>query len=297
MRLLVFGGWGQLGTDLDRKAEERGHDLVRPRRAEVDVTDRDLVTAALAATRPDAVVNLAAFHQVERCEEDPGSAFEVNAMAALGVARAAAAVGARHAYVSTDYVFDGRAWDGYAEDAAVGPLNLYGASKAAGEFLVRIACADTLIVRGSGLFGRAGSSGKGGNFVETMLAKAARDEDLSVVDDQVFAPTATVDMAERLLRLFEVDAPAGTYHLANAGATSWFGFAAAIFELSGVRPRLRPRRSDPGGVRRPARSILVDTRTAALGLPPARPWAEGLADYLAGRQAGAGSLTPRERPR
>jgi dTDP-4-dehydrorhamnose reductase len=284
MRLLVFGGWGQLGTDLAAAAWERGHDLARPRHAEVDVTDRAGVAGALAGASPDVVMNLAAFHQVERCEGDPGIAFEVNAVGALIVARAAAAAGARHVYLSTDYVFDGLTLDGYGEDAATGPLNVYGVSKVAGEHLVRNACPDSLVVRGSGLFGRAGSSGKGGNFVETMLAKAARDEDISVVDDQVFSPTSTRDMAERLLRLLEAAAPADVYHLANAGSTSWFGFARAIFEISGLQPRLTPRTADPTDVRRPARSVLLDTRTAALGLPPARPWTEALSDYLtAGR--------------
>jgi dTDP-4-dehydrorhamnose reductase len=283
MRLLVVGGWGQLGTDLAEAAVARGHELWRPRRAEADVTDPAAVKAAVRGARPDVVVNLAAFHQVDRCEEDPRAAFEVNAVGALHVARAAADVGARSVFVSSDYVFDGTRLDGYAEDEPVGPVNVYGASKAAGEHLARSVSAEALIVRGSGLFGRAGSSGKGGNFVETMLAKAGRGEAIEVVDDQVLAPTATTDLADRLLRLLEAAAPGGRYHLANVGATSWYGFARAVFELSGLEPDLRPRATDPGAVRRPAHSVLVDTRTRALGLPPARPWREALADYLAGR--------------
>jgi dTDP-4-dehydrorhamnose reductase len=106
-----------------------------------------------------------------------------------------------------------------------------------------------------------------------------------VVNDLVFSPTSTRDMAERLVLLLEAGAPAGTYHLANAGATSWFGFARAIFELSGLSPSVLPRATEPGGVPRPACSVLLDTASEGLGLPPARRWEEALADYLAARAA------------
>jgi dTDP-4-dehydrorhamnose reductase len=192
--------------------------------------------------------------------------------------------------VSSDYVFDGESPEGYAEDAPARPLNVYGVSKLAGELGVRNACPDGLVVRGSGLFGHAGSSGKGGNFVETMLAKAAAGEAISVVDDQVFAPTATHDMAERLLMLLERQVPPGTYHAANAGSCSWYRFARAIFDTAGVDADLSPRPAGDQGVRRPRFSVLLDTRSASLGLPPSRPWQDALAWYLAqrGRRGGAG---------
>ena len=129
------------------------------------------------------VVNAAAFHKVEECEENPSRAFAVNAEGAWNVAGAARRAGARSIFVSTDYVFGGNEPNGYAEDDPMDPVNVYGASKAAGEWLVRMACPDSLVVRGSGLFGHAGSSGKGGNFVETVLKRAGRGEPLSVVDE------------------------------------------------------------------------------------------------------------------
>jgi dTDP-4-dehydrorhamnose reductase len=281
MRLLVLGGWGQLGSDLAVAA--RGHEVDRPRHADVDVTDPTAVRAAVERARPDVVVDLAAFHRLDRCEADPGAAFAVNAEGALHVARAAAEAGARMVYASTDYVFDGASEAGYAEDDHVAPLNVYGVSKAAGERLVGTACPDALVVRGSGLFGHAGSSGKGGNFVETMLAKAAAGEEIQVVDDIVFSPTATRDMAEAIVALLERDAPTGTYHLANAGRCSWFAFARAILDQAGVRARLTPRAGSPDGIARPPCSALVDTKRERVGIGAARPWEEALAWYLANR--------------
>jgi dTDP-4-dehydrorhamnose reductase len=282
VRLLVFGGWGQFGAELALATEGR-HELIRPPHLEADVTDAEAVGAALRAARPDVVVNAAAFHQVERCEQDPGTAMAVNAVGAVNVARAAAGAGARAVLLSSDYVFDGEKGIGYAEDDPPSPVNLYGVSKAAGERGVRIACGDSLVVRLSGLFGHAGSSGKGGNFVETILARASAGEPLSVVDDQRLSPTAAADAASRLLELLDRSAPAGTYHLANRGSCSWFELAAAVLELSGLTGRLAPRRTGADEVRRPRCSVLADTRTGPLGLASARPWRQALAWYLEAR--------------
>jgi dTDP-4-dehydrorhamnose reductase len=286
MRIVLFGGWGQLGSDLAIACRGR-HELARPTHAEVDVADQVAVRRVVADARPDVVVDAAAFHKVESCEEDPARAFSVNAIGARHVAATARDEGARCVFVSTDYVFDGQEPSGYAEDAPVAPLNVYGISKAAGERGVRVACPDSLVVRGSGLFGHAGSSGKGGNFVETMLAKAAAGVPISVVDDQVFAPTSTRDMAERILLLLEAQGPPGTYHVANTGSCSWFRFAREIFRLAGVDADLSPRPTGEEAVRRPPASVLLDTRTACLGLPPSRPWQDALAWYLEHRTEGA----------
>jgi dTDP-4-dehydrorhamnose reductase len=284
MRILLFGGWGQLGSDLVTAAEGR-HQVIRPSHDEVDITEADAIGARAASDPPDVVVNAAAFNKVELSEQNPFPAFAVNAVGAWNVGKAAEAVGARCLYVSTDYVFDGSVEIGYGEDDVPAPVNVYGLSKAAGERAVRLACADTLVVRGAGLFGHAGSSGKGGNFVETMLAKASAGEPISVVDDQVVSPTATRDLAERILLLLERRALPGCYHAANAGSCSWFEFAAAIFRLAGLSPALEPRSTTSADVPRPRRSVLLDTKTAALGLPPMRSWEHALGWYLEQRPA------------
>ena len=292
MRLLVLGGWGQLGSELAGVAKGR-HELIRPPRADVDITDRRAVERVVEEVRPHAVIDAAAFHKVEECEERPDAAFAVNAVGAWNVGRASDRVGARCMFVSSDYVFDGEEARGYGEDNPVNPLNVYGVSKAAGEWLVRLACPDSLVVRGSSLFGHAGSSGKGGNFVEAMLAKAAAGEPVSVVDDVVMAPTWARDMAERMLLLLEHDASPGVYHAANSGSCSWFEFARGIFDLSGTEVALSARASEDGPVRRPRFSVLLDTKSEGLGIPPSRPWPEALAWYLEAR--GSLSRRPTER--
>jgi dTDP-4-dehydrorhamnose reductase len=229
------------------------------------------------------IVNAAAFHKLELCELDPLRAFAVNAVGALEVARAADEVGARCVFISTDYVFDGHDPAGYPEDHPTAPISVYGVSKAAGERAVRVACPSALVIRGSGMFGHAGSSGKGGNFVETMLAKASSGEPISVVDDQVFSPTSTHDLAERILALLELGVPPGIYHGANDGSCSWHELAAEVFRLAGLAPDLRPRSTDPSEGLRPACSILLETKSEALGLPPAQPWRDALRWYMENR--------------
>jgi dTDP-4-dehydrorhamnose reductase len=289
MRILVFGGWGQVGSELAAAAEGR-HELLRPTRADADVTERSTPDVVVRAHRPDAVVYLAAFHKVDACETEPEQAFAVNAVAAMSVAAAARAGGARCVYVSTDYVFDGNQASGYREDDPVNPLSVYGISKAAGEWAVLNACPDSLIVRASGIFGHAGSSGKGGNFVETMLAKAAAGDRIAVVDDLIFAPTCARDLAERLIVLLERRVGPGIYHGANAGSCSWYGFARAIVEIEGLAADLAPRPTDDQAVRRPRYSVLLDTKAERLGLPPSRPWRDALAWYLDVRDRREGAV-------
>jgi dTDP-4-dehydrorhamnose reductase len=282
MRIVFFGASGQLGSDF-LKVAAGNHDVVAPSHAEADVTDADAVAAVVARERADAVVNAAAFHKVELCEEDPLRAFQVNAIGAWNTARAARSAGARAVFVSSDYVFDGENPHGYAEDHPTGPVNVYGVSKVAGEQATRNASPEWLVVRGSGLFGHAGSSGKGGNFIETMLSKAAAGEAISVVDDQVFAPSSTHDMAGRILLLLERRVPPGVYHVANSGSCSWYRFAREAFDMAGIQADLSPRPAGEQAVRRPRSSILLDTRSAALGLPPNRPWQDALRWYLEAR--------------
>ena len=283
MRILFFGGSGQLGLDFRKVADWR-HEVVAPSHAEADITDADAVESVAREHRPDVVIDAAAFHKVEQCEANPGLSFLVNGVGSWNAARAARAVGARAVFVSTDYVFDGEEPGGYSEDHPTRPLSIYGASKVAGEHAVRIACPDSLVVRGSGLFGHAGSSGKGANFVETMLAKAEAGEAISVVDDQIFSPTCTADLAERILVLLEERVPPGIYHAANTGSCSWYGFAREIFRIAGLTPDLSPRPAGEQTVWRPRTSILLDTKSARLGFKPIRSWTESLRWYLDSRK-------------
>lgn len=278
-RTLLLAAGSQLGHDILRTWPEGS--VIPLTHAQCDVTNSQHVRDAIAAHRPALVVNLAASHRVDELERDPAEALRVNAQGAWLVASAAAAAGAAVLWVSTDYVFSGAAGAPYREGDRTEPLNVYGVSKAAGERLVALANPRHLIVRSSGLYGVAGASGKGGNFVETMLRLARAGRPLRVVDDQVLGPTSTLDLARAIFILATAEVH-GIVHVTNAGAISWHDFAARIFARCGLRADLTPVRSEEYGApaRRPPYSVLANERLSALGLPPLRGIDEALTDYL-----------------
>jgi dTDP-4-dehydrorhamnose reductase len=275
MRLLVTGAAGMLGTDV--VAAAAAHDVIAFGHAELDVSDEAAVRAVLADVRPHAVVNCAAWTDVDGAEAAEPAATAINGAGAGHVAATAARVGARVVHVSTDYVFDGRANEPYTEASVTGPLSAYGRSKLAGEHAVAAAAPDGhAIVRSSWLFGLHGR-----NFVDTMLRLARERDEVTVVDDQVGCPTYTghlaaalVNVAERRLR--------GVLHVAGRGACSWWELARAAFERAGVACTVR-RGSTAALARpapRPAFSVLRSTRADAPVLPS---WREGLDAHLAAR--------------
>jgi dTDP-4-dehydrorhamnose reductase len=293
-RILLIGANGQLGTDLRRTLPAAA--LISLTRTDLDVTDPGAVERALATHAPAWVINTAAYHLVDDIERDPEAtrqAFLVNAAAAHHLARACTRHRARLLHLSTDYVFSGGQDGGppgpYSEDAVPAPMSAYGLSKLAGEHLIRLAAPQNrpteahIIVRSSGLYGVAGSAGKGGNFVETMLRLANDRKAIQVVNDQVLTPTYTADLAEALAQLVAANPSGGIYHLTSGGACSWYDFARKIFAVCGLTPSLTPTTSVEFGApaRRPApNGVLANTRAAALGLPPLRPWSEALDAYL-----------------
>lgn len=282
MRIAVIGANGQVGSDVVRAAQAAGFDVDRVLHAECDVADKASVVARLAGVQSgDVVVDTAAFHRTDACEAKPELAFSVNAVGAQHVADAAHDRGASVVYLSSDFVFDGDKRTPYLESDGPRPINTYGVSKLAGEMLASQSNPQTYVVRISSVFGVAGSSGKGGNFVESIIEKARTGEPLTVVDDIVMAPTSSSDAATLLVALIAKRAPYGVYHLANAGSCSWHKFATAILELTGstVRPSAAHARPAPGAARRPAYSVLASERLAALGLHT-RPWREALEEYL-----------------
>jgi dTDP-4-dehydrorhamnose reductase len=277
VRILLLGANGQLGSDIARLWQGQPRlDLIPATRAEADVTDLAAVRALLARTRPALVLNTTAFHNLPQCEQDPATAMTVNVVGGWNVATAAREVDAAIVQFSTDYVFDGTKRTPYLESDPRAALNIYGAAKIATEDAVRIANPDHLIVRVSGLYGLAGSAGKGGNFVETMLRLAREGQPIRVVADQVTAPTNTAEIAEALLPLLR-DGLRGTVHLAADGETSWYDFARAIFELRRLTPDCEPTTTEAfgGPVRRPRYSVLGSER-----VPRLRHWREGLERYL-----------------
>jgi dTDP-4-dehydrorhamnose reductase len=223
---------------------------------------------------------------VEGCERDAGAAFDVNALGARHVAAAASAHGARLVHISTDYVFDGSKAQPYREDDLPRPLNVYGASKLAGEWAVRSADSRFVIVRTTGLYGFRAAVGKGTNFAATMLNRAESGAETRVVNDETLAPTFTVDLAAQLKLMVERDIPPGVYHATNAGSCSWFEFAKEIFTLSGATTRPVPISAAEWNspVRRPAYSVLSHGALASLNLDIMPEWRDALARYITGRK-------------
>ena len=281
MKVAVIGSNGQLGSDLITVLQDRGHEAIALTHADIEVRDADSVQRCLSAAAPEAVVNCAAYVRVDDAETNAVEAMNINAIGALNVARACRDIQARCVYISTDFVFDGDQTTPYQETDRVNPINIYGMSKLAGEHLVMEACPDWTVGRVSSLFGQAGSSGKGGNFIEAIIAKAKKDGKLSVVDDITITPTYTADAAEAIEELIEKGS-SGTYHITNTGPCTWYQFAKEALALAHAAEEINPVSSVeyPSKAKRPANSALsTDKLSKTIGrrLPP---WQEALSRYL-----------------
>jgi len=261
VKILITGAGGALGRDL--VSAFSGHDVVALAHEQLDVADRDAVLQALGATRPDAVVHAGAWTNVDGCELEPDQAFRVNALGTRNVVEGARLTGGRVCYVSTDYVFDGRADQPYVEWDATNPLSVYGRSKLGGE--QELGPVDT-VVRTSWVCGRWGR-----NFVKTILERAKAGQTLTVVDDQQGCPTFTEDLAEMIRRLV-VERRPGLFHVTNQGPTTWFALARELVALGGLDPEqvqpistaeLDPPRPAP----RPAYSVLDNAALRLGGVP------------------------------
>jgi dTDP-4-dehydrorhamnose reductase len=277
-----------LGHDVIRAGERSGHELVPVDLPELDITDPPAVDRLLARLRGepgslDAVVNCAAWTDVDGAEEKREAAHAVNADGAGNLARAAASVGVPLLHISTDYVFDGVApldADGraraYVESDPTGPRSVYGTSKLEGEHQVLAASPRHTVVRTAWLFGLDGP-----NFVATMLRLAGERDAVQVVDDQVGSPTWSGHLAPAVLGLLERDVR-GLVHLTGTGAVSWNGFTKEIFRQAELDCRVEPATSEQMArpAPRPAWSVLESQREDVLPMPP---WQDGLAGYLAAR--------------
>ena len=264
MKLLVTGAGGQLGRELVDAARHAGHDVVGLAKAELDITDRSAVDAAVSAVKPEVIIHAAAWTAVDACESDPDKANLVNVIGTRNVVRAGRSVGARTVYISTDYVFDGEKSSPYVEDDVPNPQSVYGRSKLAGE---QEMSPDDLIVRISWVCGFHGA-----NMVKTILKIMNSQPELRFVDDQIGSPTIAEDAAIGIVQLVEHGAH-GIWHLTNQGSTSWFGFAGDVLEAAGQdRARVKPiRTSDlqpPRPAKRPANSVLANTKVLTSSIAP-----------------------------
>ncbi len=295
MKILLIGANGQLGRDLmtalahhDVLGTARGAMVIKdaetdwPSPIALDVCDAGEVRATVTSFSPAVVINCAAYHRVDDIESDASQALAVNALAAQRLALTCREVDAALVHISTDYVFDGAKRAPYVETDPPNPLSAYGATKLAGELLIRAAWHKHYIVRTCGLYGLAGASGKGGNFVNTMLGLAQEGKTIHVVDDQTCTPTFTRDLAQQIAQLIETQTY-GTYHITNDGACTWYEFACEIFRLAGLNPDAHPITSAEfnAPARRPPYSVLENAALKALGIDRMRHWRAALAEYVA----------------
>jgi dTDP-4-dehydrorhamnose reductase len=287
-RVLVTGRGGQLATGLEAALPAQGFEPVLVGQPEFEFDRPETVAAAFAAARADAVVNCAAWTAVDAAEDDEAGAFRANALGPAMVAAHCAAAGLPLVQVSTDYVFDGRKGAPYVEDDAPNPLGAYGRTKLAGEWAALAGNPRTIVLRTAWVFSPVGS-----NFLRTMLRLAAERPDLRVVADQQGSPTAAPDLADAiatvLLRLRDGgwrEEHRGVFHAVAAGATTWHGFAEAIFAAAaahgGPRPRVRPVATAdyPTRAMRPADGRLDTGRLARVFGVALPPWQQGLARVM-----------------
>jgi len=285
MKVAVLGANGQLGSDVCAAFEQNGDVVQALTHADVELSSAPSVDAALSAASPEFIVNCAAMHHVEKCEADPVAAFQANAIGAKNVAEWANKAGATVAYVSTDYVFDGRKGSPYLESDRAIPLNAYGITKLAGEHFTSALADRHFVVRTSAIYGGHPCRAKGGlNFVELMLKLAAERDEVRVVDDEFITPTPTVQIAAQLVKLSRCSRY-GLYHATAEGSCSWHEFAREIFSATGAKIRLEKARPGefPAKVPRPKYSVLENSALKAAGLNVFSDWRDGLQQYLKDR--------------
>lgn len=287
MKVLVVGARGMLGQDLVPMLREAGHEVVGADRTEaaetlpLDITDLAQVRQVMADVRPDAVINSAAYTNVDAAETDEDAAYRVNALGSWNLALACQTHDIPLMYVSTDYVFDGNLGRPYDEYDQPNPQGVYGKSKRAGEIHVERLCSKHYIVRTAWLYGHGGK-----NFVETILKAGSERPELRVVNDQWGCPTATVELADAMIALLSTDRY-GTYHVTGSGECTWMDFAAEILRQAGISTPVLPQTTEELGrpAPRPRYSVLTNRTLALAGLAPRKEWREALRDYLAARQS------------
>ena len=260
--VLITGAGGQVGNELAQATCP--HRLIALQREQLDICDAGQVEAAVLDYRPDIVINAAAYTQVDQAENNPDLAFAINRDGVGNLASACKRADIPMLHLSTDYVFDGNSERAYRESDKIAPLGVYGASKAAGEEVLRATLTRYLILRTSWVFSATGT-----NFVKTMLRLGAQREHLSIVDDQRGCPTSARSIASVLLRIAgrylageKIDW--GIYHFCNRPETTWFGFAAEIFRQAGGYDHLEikpiPTSEYPTPAKRPFNSVLSCTK-------------------------------------
>ena len=274
-KILVTGAKGMLGQDLCPILEDEGFDVIETDIGTLDITNENMVKEVLTSEKPAFVIHCAAYTNVDKAEEDFETAKNINATGTENIAKVCGENNITMVYISTDYVFDGTKTTPYTPNDIPNPINKYGLTKLMGEEAVKKYCSQYYIARASWLYGIHGK-----NFVETMLSLADKPE-LKVVNDQIGCPTWTIELANGIVELLDDNAEYGIYHICGSGATSWYGFAKEIFELSGLNVNLIPCTTEefPRAAKRPKYSVMDNSGYC-------RDWEQALKNYIALRPEG-----------
>ena len=276
MKVLVTGVKGQLGYDVVKDLEKRGHQPIGVDRDEMDLMDNEAIRTFIMNLKPEAIIHCAAYTAVDKAEEEVETCYQINAEAVKVISECAKELDVKLIYISTDYVFDGTKEGEYVETDTPNPINVYGASKLKGEQYVQTLLEKYYIVRISWVFGVNGN-----NFIKTMRRLGSERDELNIINDQVGSPTYTADLAPLLVDMMETD-KYGIYHATNEETCSWYEFANEIFKQSGIEVKTNPITTDqyPTAAKRPMNSRMSKAKLKANGFNLLPTWQEALAHYL-----------------
>ncbi|MFG6495391.1 dTDP-4-dehydrorhamnose reductase [Fictibacillus sp. UD] len=276
-KVLITGANGQLGKELVQYfSDKNGFEVYGFGRDDLDITNQEQVDEQFFKIQPNLVIHSAAYTQVDLAESDVDKAYLVNGIGTRNISVAAENINAKLVYISTDYVFNGTGVKPYDEFMQTSPIGVYGKTKLAGEQFVRDFHNKFFIVRTSWVYGKHGN-----NFVKTMLKLGSEKDKLSVVNDQLGAPTYTLDLAACIFELIRTS-KYGIYHVSNSGSCSWYEFAKTIFEEASIKVELNPCTTDefPRPAPRPKYSVFDHMALRLNNFSPMRHWKEALKEYI-----------------
>jgi len=281
MKILIIGKTGQLGSALLMNERAMGHDVLAPSKQELNILNEDSFLDVMIHYKPEVIINTAAFHNVPLCELEPVKAFQSNCIAVKRMAEISNKFNAWFVSFSTDYVFNGEKRKPYIESDTLGPLQMYGLSKLAGEYAA-LSYHKSIIIRTCGLYGTQGATSKGGNFVDNRINDSKQNVRIEISNDQTVSPTYAGDLSKAVLKLIaHPSKESGIYHLVNEGYCTWYEFTKEIFDHLGIDIELVPvnREGKTGEMRRPLFSALDNEKAKRLGVTLPN-WKESLHEYL-----------------
>ena len=282
MKILLIGKTGQIGKEIDLLARKAKHEILSCTKNEADIINYVSINKIIKKFKPQAVINASGYHVVSECENNPDEAFEINAYALRNLSIVCNSINARLINFSTDKVFDGKKRTPYIEEDRPNPIQVYGMSKLAGELVSDVYHDDSITIRTCGVYGGlTGSRVKKGNFVLYILNEAKSKKELEISMEQIASFVNASDLAKATLKLLELKAKKGIYHIVNTGYGSWADFAKEIVSLSGVNLKIIPvdRSGIYSDIKIPLFAALDNSKIQKAGVPIAS-WQDGLERYL-----------------